>query len=248
MSQEGFSRVTRAFLYLLIVSIGVGALLAIIVILNGNWSWFETRVLLTVGTIATASVCGMACGAAMARYRTPWLPGIGIGLAVLAAVMLIAGMWTDAASSGYWRATASVSIFAVAVAHVALLSIARVQESHQWVQVAAGAAVLLFAAYLVLLINATRTDDSSVRVLAIIGILDAALTLVVPIVHFLDRRSLPRSDEGRVSRDDASTSPAPWDAVTIDAEIRRLQTRIDELEAQRLAMAQAPVQSTESPN
>jgi hypothetical protein len=248
MSTGGFAQVTRWFLYLLIASIGVGALLAILVILAGNWSWFETRVLLTTGSVAGASVCGMACGSAMSRYRSPWLPGIGIGLAILAAVMLIAGMWTEAASSGYWRATASVAIFAVAVAHVALLSIARVQPSHRWVQLVAGGAALTFAALLVLIINASHVDDGTVRLLAVVGILDAALTLVVPIVYFLDRRSGVQTGGGTEPDGiEGSGSLPPSDVASIDAEIARLQAQIDELRARRQAMSQAAATSSESP-
>ena len=242
MSSEWFSNLTRWFLYLLIGSIAVGAALSIYAILAGSWGWVETRIILTAGTIAAASLCGMACGAAISRNRYAWLPGFGIALAIIGAAMLVAGLWMEAQSADYWKATASVCIMAIALGHVALLSIARVLPAHEWVQWLAGGLAVSFAAILVVIINATHVDDGTVRLLAVVGILDAAMTLVVPIVYFLDRRAF-RAAQALAP----ATSPAPTagsgpispDLATLDAEIARLQARLDELEARRRAILAA---------
>lgn len=225
VSADQFKVVTRWFLYLLIGSIGVGTVLAIVIVLAGNWGWLETHILLTTGVIALTSVLGMACGAAIARVRAWGLPGIGIGLAVLAAGLLIIGIWVEPTDSAYWKATTTVSILAVAFAHTSLLALARLQDSLRWIQLAAYGAVFLFAFILIGILITETSNDGVVRFLAVVGILDAAFTLLVPVVHFLNRRA-------------PSGAPEPMvDVAAIDAEIASLQARIAELEAAREATA-----------
>lgn len=225
VSADQLKMVTRWFLYLLIGSIGVGTVLAIVIVLAGNWGWIETRILLTTGVIALTSVLGMACGAAISRLRSWWLPGIGIGLAVLAAALLIIGIWVEPTDGAYWKATTSVSILAVAFAHTSLLALARLQDSLRWIQLAAYGAVFLFALMLIGILITETSNDGVVRALAVVGILDAAFTLLVPVVHFLSRRAPGGATEPMV------------DVAVIDAEIASLQARIAELEAAREATA-----------
>ena len=59
--QQGFP-VKKAFLYALIGSVVLSALLGIGAILSGRFGWFEIRILLTTITISVASICGLACG------------------------------------------------------------------------------------------------------------------------------------------------------------------------------------------
>jgi hypothetical protein len=207
----------------LIASIGLGAVLAIVIVLGGNWGWFETRVLLTTGTIAVASIFGMACAAAMGRSGS-WLPGVGILLAVVAAVMLIAGMWTEAQSEEYWMITASVSIFATAASYGAIVGLGRLLPGHRWSQWLAAAAALLFAAIIVGILWNEVSADGVFRALAVVGILTAAFGLLVPVFHFLDRRQT------------AQPAPPADSLQAIDTELADLRRRLAELEARRTAL------------
>src|SRR5437763_16141896 len=85
--------VKKAFLYTLVGSVGITAIFAIAAILSQRFEWFEVRVLMTTLVIASASICGLACGAYMAGKRGRGLPWLGVVLAVLAAAMAIAGIW-----------------------------------------------------------------------------------------------------------------------------------------------------------
>src|SRR5437763_12556294 len=85
--------VKKAFLYTLVGSVGISAIFAIVAILSQRFEWFEVRVLATTLVIASASICGLACGAYMAVKRDRVLPWLGVILAVLAAAMIIAGIW-----------------------------------------------------------------------------------------------------------------------------------------------------------
>lgn len=209
----------KAFLYALIGSVGLCAFFGIAAILSGRFGWFEIRVLLTTITIAAASVCGLGCGAFLAAKPRHPLPLAGLALTALAAFMIIAGLWTNAESEGYWKIAASSSVFAVACAHLSLLSMARLADWFQWSLVAAYVTIFGVAALIVLAISAEGRGDGMFQLLGVAAIFDAAITLLVPIFHRLSR------SEGAMPGEASGISVAE-----IDAEIARLQARIGELQ------------------
>jgi hypothetical protein len=221
-----FAGVTRWFLYLLIASIAIGAVLAIIIVLGGNWGWFESQVLLTTGVIAGASVLGMACAAASGRSGS-LLPLVGVALAAIGAGLLIFGIWVGDLGDYYWRSTASVCIFAAAAAWASVVSLARLTPGHRWSQWLAGATAFVFAAMLVGIIFGEPSDDAIVRALAVVGILTAAFGLLVPVFHFLDRHAFATP---------AAEPMQPDSLEAIDAELADLRHRMAELEARRAAL------------
>ena len=108
----------KSFLYALIGSIGLSAVLGIFAMLMGEFGEFEIKVLLTSLTISGASLCGVCCGAALEAKRARLVPTAGMGLALLSAVLIISGLWTESASETYWKTTATITIAAVACSHL----------------------------------------------------------------------------------------------------------------------------------
>ena len=53
----------RAFLYLLVASVALSAIIGIAVLIFGNFGDFEIKVLLTTLTVTVTSILGLACGA-----------------------------------------------------------------------------------------------------------------------------------------------------------------------------------------
>ena len=94
-SAEAFP-VKKAFLYSLVASVLLSALLGIAAILSGRNGWFEIRIILTTITIALASIVGLACGAYLGTKAGRSLPVSGIGLTLVAATMIILGMRSSA--------------------------------------------------------------------------------------------------------------------------------------------------------
>ena len=72
-----------------------GAVLGIIIVLRDNWDWFEIRVILTTITVAVASLCGLACDLSRTPKGSNLLPYAGLCMTLIAAAMIIAGMWID---------------------------------------------------------------------------------------------------------------------------------------------------------
>jgi hypothetical protein len=212
--------VKKIFLYALIFSVALSAILGIGAILSGSWSWYEVRVLLTTFTVALASICGLANGAYLITGRGRALPLVGIGLALVAAALVIGGMWLEPPSDPYWKLTAALCIFAVACAHLSLLSMARLAHGYQWSLVSAYVVILGVAGLIVLLIvGDVPGGPGYFQLLAVAAIIDAALTILVPVFQWLSHGQVGSSVE------------------SLDAEIARLKTRLAELEQRRASLA-----------
>lgn len=214
MSDEQAFPVKKAFLYALIVSECLSAVLGILAILSGRFGWFEIRIILTTVTIAASSICGLACGAYMATKREQILPLAGIVLTLLAAAMIIAGMWIELESEGYWKLAASASVFSVACAHLALLSMARLAKWFQWSLVVAHVVIFGVASLLVIMILAEPREKGMFQLLGVAAIIDAAITVLVPIFHWLSRAKVMTGGSALPTTKREST----------DAEIARLWT------------------------
>ena len=207
--------VKKAFLRSLVVSVLLSALLGILAILSGGFGWFEVRVLLTTATVGIASICGLACGAYLATGTGRALPRAGIALSLAGAAMIIAGAWLEVESKEFWKLAASICVFAVACAHLSLLSMARLAEWFQWSIFAAHAAVFGVAALITTMILFEIGEQGMFQLLAVAAIVDAALTVLVPVFHRLSR----------------SESASAASQRSIDAEIAKLKKKLAELES-----------------
>ena len=101
----------RLFLYLLIGSVSLSALIGIGVLLFGDFGNFEVRVMMTTLTVTVTSILGLACGAYLETGRGRIMPIAGIAFSIAAAAMTamiiwnIADRWED-----FIKATATAAI------------------------------------------------------------------------------------------------------------------------------------------
>ena len=206
----------KFFLYLLIASVAVSALIGIGVILFGDFGEFETKILLTAITITCTSILGLACGAFLETKRGKILPVCGIGLAILSAVLWIYLIWNGALLEEFLVKTLmSTTLLAIACSHLSLLSLARLDKKFLWSLYAAHAAVWSLTAILLWLIwtNARDYSEFVTRAIGVLSIVVASLTIITPIFHKLSN-ALP--EENR-----------------IDDEIAELKNRLAELEKRK---------------
>jgi hypothetical protein len=197
----------RIALWFLIISVAISAVLGIIAILTGNFGKFEIRIIFTTLTISAASIGALACGAASEAGRYKALSTIGIALATLAALLLIAGIWFEPSGDQYWKFTASTSVVAAATAHACLLSLAKLAQLFAWSRIFALVAVYLLATLIIVALYSEPTGDFALRLIGTTSIIVAAITVITPIFH-------------RLSRDDFHVAPAEterpklWATVT----------------------------------
>lgn len=210
----------RLFLYILIGSVSVSALIGIVVILFGNFGEFETKILLTTGTITVTSILGLACGAYLEVKRVRWLPIAGIVLAMVSGVMWIFLVWYGTVRSGYFtEIILSVTLLATACSHISLLSLANLDRRFTWSRWAIHGGVWSLTAILLWIIwtHFDPTDSWVARVMGVLSIIIAALTIVTPVFHKL--------------------SSGVSGVEAIDLEIQQLRKRLAELELERAAIS-----------
>ncbi len=211
------------FLKLLIASVAVSAAFGIVVILFGDFGHFEIRVLMTTLTVTITSILGLACGAAIESDRGNLLPKAGIAFSAVSAAMLMLIIWDVLYDSAiYIKSTMTFVIGAVVASHLSLLSIARLDGRFSWVVKVAWACDLILAG-IILFVMWTEVEpqgDLVSRIMGVLSILIAAITVVTPVFHKLSSGTV-RTGE------------------TIDDEIARLREQIDHLEAEKAELEEA---------
>jgi len=209
----------RTFLYSLIGSVTLSALIGIGVILFGDFGNFEVRVLMTTLTITAASILGLACGAYLETGRGKALPVIGIVMAVAAAIMTFFIIWNVAdKSETFIKAAGTVTLLALSCSHLSLLSLARLDKRFYWSRIVAFVCVWTLSAILIYIMwwEPESSSDLVARVIGVLSILIASATVITPVFHKLS---------------------ADTQVDAIDAEIAALQAKIAELEARKAGLA-----------
>lgn len=184
----------KVALWFLIVSVALSAALGILAILTGNFGDFEMRIILTTLTISAASIGALAAGALWEGRGQKELPLFGIALAVLAALLIISGIWIEPHSEQYWKFTASTGVVAAATTHACLLSLAKLAPRFAWARLVTLTAVYTLAVLIVMTIYFEPSGDLAFRLIGTLSIVVAALTIVTPIFHRLSRDDFSGAD------------------------------------------------------
>lgn len=214
----------RIFLYLLIASVTLSALIGIGVILFGEFGELETKVLLTAMTVTVTSILGLACGAYLETKRGRLMPFVGIACAVVSAGMWMFTIWAwQNNNDTFVKFLLTATLLAVACSHLSLISLARLDRRFAWSRYAAHATVWILSAILLYLIWFTPESNGDLigRVIGTLAVIIAALTVVTPVFHKLSRV------EG------------PTEIDSINIEIDQLRARIDELEQRKAEITHA---------
>lgn len=212
----------RLFLYVLIASVAVSALIGIGVLLFGNFGEFETRILMSTLIVTTVSVLGLACGACLEARKARIIPLAGIVFSVASGLLWMIMLWSsfEQRNDNFIHSLMTVTILALACAHISLLSLATLDRRFRWSLIAVHIFVWSLAGLTIFIIWAhiDPSDNMIARVMGVLSIVIAALTVVTPVFHKL--------------------SSSGDDAVRIDAEIERLRERIVELEERKRSLTQ----------
>lgn len=185
MNTAQAQQLKSAFIFVLIVSVVLGALGAILVVLGATMELLYEAIQTCV-IMAMASACGVAC-ASLATRGGRTLPLTGIALALAAAALQTYGVWADDFWLEYGKLTYCVSIFAVACGHLAALSLARLAPRHLWSLVLAYVLILGVASLWALRMLDYPWTSWMDQLHAILMILDIAVTILIPYFHWRSR-------------------------------------------------------------
>ncbi len=213
----------RLFLYSLIGSVAISALIGIVVLLVGSFDEISVRVLMTTLTVTATSILGLACGAYYETGRNGLLPTIGITVTIIAAVMTLLIVWDIADDSELFvKCAVTAMLLAVSFSHVSLLSLARLDSRFEWTNLAARIVIGALVGLILFLvwIDPEGSGDTLARTMGVLSILTATLTVVTPVLH-----KLSHAEPGD-------------EAAELDAEIASLKEKLAELEARRANLAE----------
>jgi signal transduction histidine kinase len=206
----------RIFLYLLIGSVSLSALIGIGVLLLGDFGIIEVRVLMTTMVVTIVSVLGLACGAYIEVRGGKHVPFAGIAFSVIAGLMSFFLIWNVLDDEEIFiKSFLTATLLAAACSHISLLSLARLDQRFSWTRISAVVCIILLCSILLFILWFEPEGESDLiyRLLGVLGILLASITVVTPVLHKLS------SNETGIAK--------------IDAEIERLKQKLEELEAER---------------
>lgn len=226
--------IKRLALRAFIGSIVVSALLGIGALLSGEFGELALKVLFSSLCVSAASLCAMG-GAALLESRgarlpsvpAMWLSAIGLGL-------VLVGIWGEVDGEYFWKTSVTLVVFAVACAHVSLLLMARLAPRFAWLRPTTWGLIFALAAYGSALLWGEADGEGFFRLLGVLSILVAALTLATPVLHRMSRDDLDAASPESSASTASPTDPVPMlcpscaarcDQPLGDAECPRCRTR-----------------------
>lgn len=211
--------IKKLFLHSLIASVSFSALLGIWAILAGEFGEFQAKVLGTTLTIVGTSLLGLACGAFLESPRSDEkplkvIPIAGIVFAFVAAVTVLIMIWRQ--NDDIWKFASISAIFAFSLAQLSLLSLANLSKKFEPVLTLAYLVILSLASINSILIINEPPDESNfvMRLIGVLAVVDASITVVIPILHRLSFGSRNEIEQ-------------------IDVEIAKLKEELNRLEKRR---------------
>ena len=200
---ERLRGVRRIAIIVIIVSVSIAAAVGIVTVVTGDFGETQNRVFWTTALVAGLSIAALCHLAIIGRQiRVVGFLGLAAGLAALATgTLLIWANWSDYSAEFQ---SAVVKVFAVAGAlavflaqsNLLLLLSSRRRRTIRlslYVTLAAISVVYVLITALILTdgdIASRFTDDLYVRVLAVVAIIDALGTVLLPVLAVFIRDSL----------------------------------------------------------
>lgn len=209
----------RIFLYTLIASVVLSAVIGIGVLIFGDFGAIEIRVMMTTLVVTVTSILGLACGAYLETGRGKYLPIAGIVLSILSALMSFLIIWNALDDSeNFIKSFLTGTMLAAACSHLSLLSLARLDRRFSWTRIAAVVCVVLLCTLLLYILWFEPEGDGNFvyRTLGVLAILLASVTVLTPVLH-----KLSSSGSGTDKLD------------ALDKEIAELKERLANLENER---------------
>ena len=181
------TRTPRSLLLAFVVSIACCPVLGIYCLLIGRMGSIEFRILATAADVSAASILGFA--GAIPCERRCWNPlgPLGVLSTAIALVLVLLAIWVKPSfKNSFYEAVGVSCVIGVALPHIGLLSLARLQLQYGWVRRMTIVAIILLAASIIYLIVASPIWPAVnfwERLIGVFSILYGCGTITVPIMH-----------------------------------------------------------------
>ena len=169
-----------------IVPLAACALMGIGALIFGGFDDNGWRILATCLATALASMAGLGCAVPYDRKMWKKLAVLGMCLSGAMWISLVLAIWTDVFEvDAYQKIPLLLTVAALALSHISLLTVARLASRYRWVRFATVFAVVALAMTISGAVILEEGDDDLFRVIGILAILVALGSLTIPIFHRL---------------------------------------------------------------
>ena len=157
------------------------ALVAIVSVFMDDFGHVYTKILATCFTISVACLCIIASTAFIEQRQQVALGSVGILLSLVAAGLIISGLWAELRFDWYWKTSACLTVCAVASAHCFLLLIPQLDRRQQWLRWTASLSIGLLAVQSLISICLQLKTNLHSQLIGVVSILVGLQTVLIPI-------------------------------------------------------------------
>jgi hypothetical protein len=187
----------RYALRFVLASIAANAVIGIVAIVSGDFSDLDRKVLLTSLSVTGASVLALASLTARERGFLRVVPEVGAASSLIGFSLLVIQIWAEVSGDTMWKSASTGILIGAAAAHASLLSLSRLAPNYRVVLWAAWALAALLVGLVIVIIWSHYAEDSTAfaQLLGVTGVLLAAATLAVPVLHRASKAKAPEPEE-----------------------------------------------------
>lgn len=171
------------------------AVTAAISVILGDFGPLHIRVILTTMILTVACLLGMVCAAYVEVRGQGTIGWSGVGMVVIAGVLLITGVWIEENDQGYWRLALSATCIAGAISHGCLISLPSLGKGRLWVQRLGVMSLAVLAFQIELFLWKAADSQGFFRILAVNAIVVALVSTVIPILARVGTAAAARHDD-----------------------------------------------------
>ncbi len=182
---------TKALLGSLIGALCLSALVGIYMFVMGDFGETEVKILITTLSLAYFSVTSLGCIVVVERRRALWLAVPGLLASAWGFLWSLPLIWAEWYPELPGKTMAILVLFAFSFAQASLLALPRLRGRAAWVFPAALVCIFGLAVLLSAMLVFELEDELLFRLAGVLGILDAAATLSIPILHKLRGEAIP---------------------------------------------------------
>lgn len=157
------------------------AMVAIVSVFMPDFGHLYAKILATCFTISIACLCMIASTAFIEQRQQVAIGSAGILLSLVAAGLIIIGLWAEFRFDWYWKTSACLAVCAVASAHCFLLLIPQLARRQQWLRWTASLSIGLLTLQILITICFQLRTNLYQQLLGVVSILVGLQTVLIPI-------------------------------------------------------------------
>ncbi len=173
---------TRIFLNLFILSVVVNAVLGIWALLVGDFGDTQGKVLGTSFLVSAAMLSALVNAPAIRRRRLWPVPAVGAAAGASGFALFIVLIWAEADDESWFKLAGSALVVAVAATLASTLALIVLADRYRLLQPVARGLIAVLAVAILIAIWGEPDMDWYARLIGVVSVLVAAVTLLIPAV------------------------------------------------------------------